>query len=108
MKKRLLLIAAMLLFILGFSSKASALNSYAYGLAGSLSDDKTQIDFIYSLNADATSVGITVYNGESPVKGLSFIAGDEIKAGTHMVTMETTGLPKGIDLNGILQLRAQL
>lgn len=98
MKKRLLLIAAMLLFILGFSSKASALNSYAYGLAGSLSDDKTQIEFTYSLNADATSVGITVYNGESPVKGLSFIAGDEIKAGTHMVTMETTDLPKGIDL----------
>ena len=98
MKKRLFLLAYMLLFIFGFSSKAFALNSYAYGLSSSLSDDKTKIEFTYSLNADATSVSITVYNGESPVKGLSLIAGDNIKAGTHIVEMETTQLPNGIDL----------
>lgn len=97
MKKQLQSLAVALMALAGFSNQASALNSYAYGMGATLSEDAATLNVTYSLNAEATAVSVVFYNGAEVVKTVDLDAVN-FTAGAHAVAVPTEGLPQGTQI----------
>lgn len=84
---------------------AAQLNPFAYGLRSELSADQKTLTVNYSLNADATSVEVVVYNGETSVKTVP--SDYKSKGGPYTMEIPTNGLPIGASLTWKVEVKGR-
>ncbi len=95
MKKLLLILTVVFVSV---TSVFAGLNPYAYGLKSYLNDDKSELTMIYTLNANAETSQVYIFEKE---KGniVKTLTNGKITQGTCTLTVATADLPKDVPLS---------